>query len=117
MDNDNLLEEELIKQTLFENVGLFIEHYENEVVMMLKHIMDNKIEEERFVFEEELTRIKGVNNIKKFGKKVSSAIGDHYSQNSIVSRIKYHFKRDKIINSFLYKVLANVERDLSCKAK
>ena len=88
-----------------------------EIGIFLKHILRNNIKQENFHFYKELNEMRKLyncssNNIRCFKKNIYNAVEKHYSQNSIVRKIKFRFNKSNIIKKLLYKILDNVVDEL-----
>lgn len=88
-----------------------------EIGILIKHIIRNAIPQEKFNLKKEVEKIKVVNNyddriMKTFKTRIYKIIEKHYSENSFFRMLKYKMNRDKIVKDFMYKVLANIEKDI-----
>lgn len=88
-----------------------------EIGVVLKHILRNNIKQDNFNFYKELKEMKKIQNctgydIRCFKKNIYHAVEEHYSQGSIIRKIKFRFNKANIIKKLLYKILNNVVYEL-----
>lgn len=84
-----------------------------EVGIILKHILQNDIKEEKFKFYKEINKLKKIYkcthyDIYCFKKNICHSIEEHYCSNKILNKIWFKFNRQKIIKKVLYKILEDV---------
>lgn len=87
-----------------------------EIGIFLKHILRNNIKQDDFNFYKELNEMKKLHNcsnaIRYFKKNIYNAVEQHYSQNSLIRKIKFRFNKANIIKKLLYKILDNIIDEL-----
>lgn len=97
--------------------NLINERYMVEVALLLKHIIKCNIKIENFDFDKELENIRRINNCKhdniiRLKNNIYKAIEQHYCQDSFFRVLKFKIKREKIVKTFLFKVLENINDEL-----
>lgn len=105
---------------LMNNIKNVIENGQIEVASLVRWIQIYDIRQEDFIFKELIKRIKIENKlkkeeIKKYERVIAKCIKEHYSQGSMIRRIKFYLKKRKITISFIYRILKNVEEDIESK--
>lgn len=108
----------ILNSILIENIENIVENGQIELAALVRYIQINEIKQSEFVFNSVIRKIKKLNNLDrkviiKYKKVIIKVIREHYSQNSVVRRIKFYLKKNKIIKIFLYKILNNTKSEIS----
>ena len=109
---------ELFNTILLENVKFIVDTDRIELLSVLKYIMDEDIKETEFFFHKMCQKLKNINHLsnsdmKKIKTIILNTIKDHYSQDNYFRKLNFHIKKNKIIKVFFYKILKNIQNDIS----